>query len=186
MKEVPMLFHRDTIDKLDRSEVNRLASEKPETTAERDRITQKLAILQSCLNDLRRLDNHQISLEGKLVVLLDMYKLIGRLTSCCVIDSPSEAERTPTDINSTPRSGSSIEPVNTTGLVSDLEAPAAEAEHATPIPAVEDIPPQSVDESDFFTSTLSSMKEKKMKKKLKRQAEAARYSWADPVATEET
>jgi hypothetical protein len=65
MNEVPKLFDRDTIDNLDRSEVIKLARERPETTAERDRITQKLAVLQSCLNDLRRLDNHQISLEGK-------------------------------------------------------------------------------------------------------------------------
>lgn len=79
MKEVPKLFDRDTIDKLDRSEVFRLASEKPETTAERDRITQKLAILQSCLDDLRRLDNHQISLNGKHDVFVRYIRIVIRL-----------------------------------------------------------------------------------------------------------
>ncbi|KAF2703656.1 hypothetical protein K504DRAFT_443514 [Pleomassaria siparia CBS 279.74] len=70
IQKLPSLFTPETVHDLDEDEVNRLAGESKETTEERIKCTEKLAILDGGLHDLKRLDNHRYAAPGKKLIFL--------------------------------------------------------------------------------------------------------------------
>lgn len=65
VRKLPSLFDVEMVYDLTEGEITRLAAETEDTTAERGRLAEKLAVLEAGLYDLKRLDKYRSVAPGK-------------------------------------------------------------------------------------------------------------------------
>ena len=65
IRKLPSLFNPEMVYSLTENEIARLAAETEETAVERVRCTEKLAVLEAGLLDLKRLDKYRFVPSGK-------------------------------------------------------------------------------------------------------------------------
>ena len=65
VRKLPRLFIPEMIHEMSEEEVSQLASETEDTTIQRNKCMERLAVLQAGIHDLRSLDKHRLSPQSK-------------------------------------------------------------------------------------------------------------------------